>query len=199
MYARLLAWGNKSKSFGDRPGDERGDRAFAGCRCRPQLHLPRQWQKFSDRGSALHSRPAGPVPDEPEQPIMAADRQRLPASTSKPASNIAGMRSLAAFGTAVLVLLQLIAGAAQARDFRPGEFDYYVLALSWSPTYCASEAGASDGQQCAPGRRFAFVVHGLWPQFKQGWPENCETGGNTSVPGRQKSKQRLARERRAVR
>lgn len=53
--------------------------------------------------------------------------------------------------------------------------DYYVLALSWSPTYCAGEGGREDSQQCAPGRRFAFVVHGLWPQYARGWPEFCTT------------------------
>lgn len=56
-----------------------------------------------------------------------------------------------------------------------GDFDYYVLALSWSPTYCASQAGANDDSQCAPGRSFAFVVHGLWPQYDQGWPQDCDT------------------------
>lgn len=30
--------------------------------------------------------------------------------------------------------------------------------------------------QCGPERRFAFVLHGLWPQYEQGgWPENCST------------------------
>ena len=50
-----------------------------------------------------------------------------------------------------------------------------MLALSWSPTYCASPAGANDNSQCAPGRRFAFVVHGLWPQYDKGWPQDCPT------------------------
>jgi ribonuclease T2 len=51
-------------------------------------------------------------------------------------------------------------------------FDHYVLALSWSPTYCRSEAGRDDPRQCVH-RNYAFVVHGLWPQFKNGWPEYC--------------------------
>jgi ribonuclease T2 len=58
---------------------------------------------------------------------------------------------------------------------KAGVFDYFVLSLSWSPSYCASSAGASDNSQCAPGRRFAFVVHGLWPQYAQGWPDYCPT------------------------
>ncbi len=64
---------------------------------------------------------------------------------------------------------------ATARAPQSGVFDYFVLALSWSPTYCASDAGQRDTSQCSPGRRFAFVVHGLWPQYQNGWPENCET------------------------
>lgn len=52
--------------------------------------------------------------------------------------------------------------------------DYFVLTLSWSPTYCVEE-GQGDRAQCAPGRRFGFVVHGLWPQHARGWPEFCDT------------------------
>jgi ribonuclease T2 len=63
--------------------------------------------------------------------------------------------------------------ASQARVQKAGQFDYYVLALSWSPSYCAGEVGQNDSQQCAPGRRFAFVVHGLWPQYVKGWLEYC--------------------------
>lgn len=53
-------------------------------------------------------------------------------------------------------------------------FDFYVLALSWSPSYCASEGSKANGQQCATGRRHGFVVHGLWPQFEQGYPQDCD-------------------------
>jgi ribonuclease T2 len=60
-----------------------------------------------------------------------------------------------------------------ARSNRAGVFDYYVLSLSWSPSFCGTPAGKGNATQCAPGRRFAFVVHGLWPQFKEGWPEFC--------------------------
>lgn len=46
---------------------------------------------------------------------------------------------------------------------RRGDFDSYLLALSWSPAYCAN-AGRSDAAQCEA-NRFGFVVHGLWPQY----------------------------------
>ncbi|HWK95023.1 MAG TPA: ribonuclease T2 [Pseudolabrys sp.] len=69
---------------------------------------------------------------------------------------------------------------ARAQDRRqnaPGQFDFYVLSLSWSPSYC--EASAERGGrrsadiQCS-GRPFAFVVHGLWPQYDRGFPEYCK-------------------------
>ncbi len=52
-----------------------------------------------------------------------------------------------------------------------GNFDYYILALSWSPDYCAANSG--DIQQCALGRKLAFVLHGLWPEFDKGYPSSC--------------------------
>jgi ribonuclease T2 len=50
----------------------------------------------------------------------------------------------------------------------PGKFDFYVLALSWSPDYCAVKR---DPQQC--GRQLGFVLHGLWPQYDRGYPASC--------------------------
>lgn len=49
-------------------------------------------------------------------------------------------------------------------------FDFYVLALSWSPTYCELE-GSPHEPQCRDA--YGFVVHGLWPQFERGYPEFC--------------------------
>jgi len=72
-------------------------------------------------------------------------------------------------------------GPASAQDRRqntPGEFDFYVLSLSWSPSFCegAEErvgGGRSQQAQCC-GRPFSFVVHGLWPQYEKGYPEYCQ-------------------------
>ncbi len=64
--------------------------------------------------------------------------------------------------------------AKNVRRGNPGEFDYYVLALSWSPQFCATGGARKPGaaQQC--GERLGFVIHGLWPQYKSGgWPQNC--------------------------
>lgn len=66
-----------------------------------------------------------------------------------------------------------------------GAFDFYVLALSWSPTHCASAAGrgADDDMQCRSGRPYGFVLHGLWPQQERGWPEFCPTDVPRGVRG----------------
>lgn len=56
-----------------------------------------------------------------------------------------------------------------------GQFDFYVLALSWSPGYC--EISGRKSQQCRAGAGLDFVVHGLWPQRDQGYPSFCEPGG----------------------
>lgn len=57
---------------------------------------------------------------------------------------------------------------------RPGQFDFYVLALSWSPTYCNSQAGRRSRNQCRVGANLRFVVHGLWPQHERGSPSYCD-------------------------
>jgi len=61
-------------------------------------------------------------------------------------------------------------------------FDFFVLALTWSPSYCEIEGDDANRQQCAEGRELGFVVHGLWPQFESGWPEFCARRGADRVP-----------------
>ncbi len=71
--------------------------------------------------------------------------------------------------------------AQDSRQNAPGQFDFYVLALSWSPSFC--EASQERAQEKAPnragdpqcgGRPFSFVVHGLWPQYEHGFPAFCQ-------------------------
>ncbi len=66
----------------------------------------------------------------------------------------------------------------------PGEFDYYLLVLSWSPTHCVGASPGEDDMQCArrDGRRFGFILHGLWPQYEKGYPERCHTRWRPFVP-----------------
>lgn len=75
------------------------------------------------------------------------------------------------------MLLALIMGTSPARaDGEPaGAFDYYVLALSWSPNWCALEGDARQSPQCDPRQDRGWVLHGLWPQYDRGWPAFCRT------------------------
>ena len=87
-------------------------------------------------------------------------------------------------GLAALAILALAAATplgAQERRGAPGDFDFYVLALSWSPEFCASREGERRGStQCEPGRNPGFVTHGLWPQYERGYPSAC--GADRFVP-----------------
>lgn len=69
-------------------------------------------------------------------------------------------------------------------DNAAGQFAYYALVMSWSPTHCSTPEGEDDAQQCSrrDGRRYAFVLHGLWPQYEQGYPESCRTPRRPFVP-----------------
>jgi len=65
-----------------------------------------------------------------------------------------------------------------------GEFDYYTLVMSWSPTHCLSAESGRDDTQCArsDGMRYGFVLHGLWPQYERNYPLSCRTGWRPFVP-----------------
>jgi len=76
------------------------------------------------------------------------------------------------FPVAVLATFIGVADAQYRRQNTPGQFDYYVLALSWSPSFCETATGNARRQQCGA-RPFSFVVHGLWPQYERGFPESC--------------------------
>ena len=74
----------------------------------------------------------------------------------------------------------LMAGSAAAQDRRqnqPGKFDFYVLSLSWAPSFCDAAFERAPDQappaECRP-RAVPFVVHGLWPQYETGFPEFCQ-------------------------
>ena len=90
----------------------------------------------------------------------------------------------ATFAAFLLVLVITIAAApAQERQrqqnppqqHQPGQFDFYVLALSWSPSFCqaSAEQGRQASEQCGA-RPYSFVVHGLWPQYERGFPRACQ-------------------------
>jgi ribonuclease T2 len=88
----------------------------------------------------------------------------------------------------VLLVASLIAATASAQDRGTrggpaGDFDFYVLALSWSPGFCQVEGDQKGREQCQTGANLGFVVHGLWPQRERGFPVECGPQGRT--PSRQ--------------
>lgn len=95
---------------------------------------------------------------------------------------LAALASLAILGAAALVFSgqasdargQPAAGAERHRNAAALPFDFYVLALTWSPTWCG-EQSRPDPHQCNGRRPYSFAVHGLWPQFEQGYPRSCDS------------------------
>lgn len=98
-------------------------------------------------------------------------------------------RRLVAAGVALTLSLISAPAFAQGwsgdrdRGSQPGDFDFYVLSLSWSPSYCASEGPRANRQQCGTRRPFGFIVHGLWPQNERGYPSDCQLDGLRSRGG----------------
>ena len=84
---------------------------------------------------------------------------------------------VAAAACSVTLIFGIAVFAQERRQGEPGQFDYYILALSWSPSYCEARRGRarnrSQERQC-DGRPFSFVVHGLWPQYDRGFPAYCQ-------------------------
>ena len=122
---------------------------------------------------------------------------------------------IACFALAPCVAGLSPASAQDRRQNEPGQFDFYLLTLSWSPSFCdaSAERGAQNNQngdargdqatsnaapsdqgataektsdqpprrnsrrnaniQCGD-RPYSFVVHGLWPQYENGFPEFCQ-------------------------
>lgn len=84
------------------------------------------------------------------------------------------MRRACRLGRAgALAAVLAIAGPLAGRADTAGVFDGYVLALSWSPTWCAADDDAPGDPQCDPRRDYGFVVHGLWPSSARGSPDYC--------------------------
>lgn len=93
-----------------------------------------------------------------------------------------------------LAVLLVFSGAAEARrshhhapsggnggGTQSSNFDYYLLALSWSPEFCDTAAGHQPSKQKQCTARLGFVVHGLWPQRNNNtYPQDC--GSVEAVP-----------------
>jgi len=77
----------------------------------------------------------------------------------------------------LIILTGMVAPLARADDF-----DFYVLSLSWSPSWCAGNDPDRSTPQCDGRRAYTFIAHGLWPQNERGWPEDCASSEPERVP-----------------
>lgn len=87
----------------------------------------------------------------------------------------------------ILCLALLLPVSLCAEGEKAGVFDYYVLALSWSPNWCEIEGDAKESDQCHPRHDHGWTLHGLWPQFHRGWPSFCPTSAR--APSRRMTKE----------
>jgi ribonuclease T2 len=74
-----------------------------------------------------------------------------------------------------LAALLALALPVHAEGEPAGDFDYYILALTWTPSWCATTGDSRDDPQCDGGTGHGFTLHGLWPQYDFGWPSYCRT------------------------
>jgi len=83
---------------------------------------------------------------------------------------------------AVLACLLAQGGAWSGPGNQPGAFDYYVLVLGWTPSYCRGEGRDRRDPLCDTSKSQVFLLHGLWPQYEKGWPVDCHTAKHPWVP-----------------
>src|SRR5579864_8492914 len=103
-------------------------------------------------------------------------RLNSPWPVRKMMSPLKSPRSILLLQACILALLMLAANPSYARhhhkqntDAQSGQFDYYLLSLSWALTYCLTHG--EDGAECS-NIGYGFVLHGLCLLFNDtGNPE----------------------------
>jgi Ribonuclease T2 family len=101
-------------------------------------------------------------------------------TVAAPAGSEVDFRGLRGAAAQTLPIANAQAPGAAANS--PGNFDFYVFSLSWSPSFCETPAAERARGQCETGANLGFVVHGLWPQYARGFPSDCSPAGR--VPSR---------------
>lgn len=120
---------------------------------------------------------AGCGEEQPRQGENATDRPSLQADATSAAPQAAGPKPAARTPVAAPTNAPSQASVPIGKGF-----DFYVLSLSWSPTWCMDNDEGGQSEQCRTGRNAGFIVHGLWPQNDRGYPEFCRTREPDRVP-----------------
>lgn len=79
------------------------------------------------------------------------------------------------YAISIIIISVFMLGAWKQKPiFKQNSFDFYVLSLSYSPTYCENNGlNARQTGQCRIGANYGLIVHGLWPQYEKGYPREC--------------------------
>jgi len=79
-------------------------------------------------------------------------------------------------GVVAVVIALAFYAASSPRAITETREGYLLLAISWTPSWCAAEGDARGDDRCDRGSGAGWLVHGLWPQNDDGtWPEFCDT------------------------
>jgi len=94
---------------------------------------------------------------------------------------IANLKIWAAAVLALVAWASAACAAAPEAFVSKGDFDFYILTLSWSPGFCDTGGAEKARDQCAAGAGEGFVVHGLWPEnADRPYPSDCGDAGYIS-------------------
>ncbi len=97
------------------------------------------------------------------------DSIAAPRRAEGPRGTLYRMRLVPAICILLFTLCTTSCALTRQTSTQSGDFDYYILSLSWSPEFCYSHPASTE---CA--QHDGFIVHGLWPQFRNGrGPEYC--------------------------
>ncbi|KAI8105806.1 hypothetical protein M9434_000386 [Picochlorum sp. BPE23] len=74
--------------------------------------------------------------------------------------------------TAPLGTTTLVAAAAAAED----DFDFFLFVRQFGPSYCEYRSNS-----CSVDPFNQFTIHGLWPNYYNGWPQYCDSSDRFST------------------
>jgi ribonuclease T2 len=81
-----------------------------------------------------------------------------------------------ALGSVAVVIALAFYVIASPKAVTGTQDGYLLLAISWTPSWCAAEGDARGDDRCDRGNGAGWLVHGLWPQNEDGtWPEFCDS------------------------